>query len=151
MDNSYPTDFYLACATIIPVLFLAISLQSPFFEMWKNYWNVEGDDKSHRARSMVVRNVTIGGIIIIGIGSEFLALAALLWRIDQWVTRLIVSDSILTLFLLVAMPILIPYFLKYRQWRFDRFRRLYEQKAKEDETAQSSRSWSDAGAKSAGG
>ena len=86
MKDSFNSDFYVTAATIIPVLYLALTLQGStleqLFKIWKENlvpFSVDRMSLKERLREIVFTSVAICGAggMFIGIVGEFIAVQAI--------------------------------------------------------------------------
>ena len=66
MEDSFKPDFYVAAATVIPVLYLALTLQGSAFEKWMKRW--EGGASQYFQSKLTVKSfVRVAGFMVIGV------------------------------------------------------------------------------------
>lgn len=100
MAKSFPTDFYVTCATVIPVLFLALVVQGGTYEAMLNTALHAARTLPRRNRDYAVAEIfpTVAYLTFIaGLGGEALALLALYRGSDDRATRNIVLITTLIL------------------------------------------------------
>jgi hypothetical protein len=112
VDKSFNADFYVTCATVIPVLFLAVAVQGRAFDSaLRAYAQAEAEAAApargrwtQQLRTGIVSDLSAlasGGSVMAGGFGEALALFALYSRSDVWLARLTVL--LLTLLLVVVV------------------------------------------------
>ena len=109
--HAFNADFYVTLATVIPVLYLALTLQGTTFEKVMIYWR-SSNKKAPRtfkgqAPTFIVGAVSIAaaGIVSYSVNGEYLALHALYSQDSSSATGTTVYTSvILLLFLTAAGP-----------------------------------------------
>jgi hypothetical protein len=109
MQNSFNADFYVVAATIIPVFYLALSLQGSTLTNTLARWRRAYEDftqESYQNRQRSVRGMAVSlltsGIIIGSMIAEYMAILALYDRSDDGITGPFVFYSLLGL-LIVAV------------------------------------------------
>jgi hypothetical protein len=82
--HTFNANFYVVTATVIPIFYLALTLQGTTFEKMMTYWGFSSKTPPLTFRSLVRRNIitysSIGFVIFIfvfGVYGEYLALHAL--------------------------------------------------------------------------
>lgn len=114
MKDTFNSDFYITAATIIPVLYLALTLQSSTFDMVLEWWGKLLTRRSGRSRKVerrfwIALLVAIVGLslLIEGLFGEIYAVQALYSRQSNIGTTqfILVSVIILTLAVIVVTSI----------------------------------------------
>lgn len=109
--DTFNADFYIVAATVIPVLFLAVTLQGPTYERILNSWRVnakkaaEADTSTNPlATLLVAASSYVAAIVILlmGFGSEADAILALYRRRSATGLAFFVLFTIMTLMATVA-------------------------------------------------
>jgi hypothetical protein len=114
--ESFNADFYVTCATVIPVLFLAVALQGRLYNsLLKSALNarrqvIEDDEPALGSliKAGCLPSVAYA-IWLAGAGGEVCALLALYWRNDSPSLRLIVLLATLILVVAAAASPLLTY------------------------------------------
>ncbi len=109
MPNSFNADFYVVAATIIPVFYLALSLQGSTLtntlarwrRAYEDFTQESSQDRQRSVQGMLVSLLT-SGIIIGSMIAEYMAILALYDRSDDGITGPFVLWSLLGL-LIVAV------------------------------------------------
>jgi hypothetical protein len=124
MKDSFPVDFYAVSATVIPVLFLAFAVQTPFIERLRK--DLKDLHESHTKHVSWGRQQFLGLLITAGqyallctVIGEVTALLALMNRHDNSFMRIVVFGSVVILLAeVVAVPAFVtvglPYFYSLR-------------------------------------
>jgi hypothetical protein len=77
MTKNFPSDFYVACATIIPVLYLALVIQGGTYEILMKKAENSASEKKLRHKDAALGEAILGIIWIILVVSFFGEVAAL--------------------------------------------------------------------------
>jgi hypothetical protein len=105
MKDSFPADFYVATATVIPVLFLAVAIQSPFIERWRKA--IRGS-KVRLVKFFTIVQFFALPVLFAGVLGEIAALEALFNQRDDLSGREFVFTAVIILLVAVAtVPIYI--------------------------------------------
>jgi hypothetical protein len=103
MKDSFPADFYVAGATVIPVLFLALLVQSPALEQLmqaaKTFF-ATSHGRFPPGPAIFVYLASLG--LIYGIVGEMVALNELIYQHDSMFPRTLVASSVFLLLIGVA-------------------------------------------------
>lgn len=114
MKDSYSVNFYLASATIIPVLFLAFAVESPFIGRLRKEIESSYKKRSSRGRKAITYGLRLVGMasLIAAVVGEVGALGALLRQRDYIALREFVFVSVIVLLVEVAaVPAFIIFWL----------------------------------------
>lgn len=117
MKDSFNSDFYVTAATVIPVLYLALTLQGPTFERVLKRWRDHTPDNSKSFTGSLRWTIHSGGMglaatfaaifIFSGIAAEFFALLGLYQRkASQGMGALIFISIVFLLFMVAVGPII---------------------------------------------
>src|SRR5262249_41589058 len=121
MKDSFNSDFYITAATVIPVLYLALTLQgSTLEELFRNWRrNLRPADEQRNPKSEfrmeVISGAAIFGAIFMlnGIVGEFIAVLALYHRNSGPESELYVLSSMVFLLVLIAAGPLIKFLVTW--------------------------------------
>jgi hypothetical protein len=108
--RGFNADFYIAAATVIPVLYLALTLQGNTYHDLMMRWRKANKESPFtfwpQVRVITVALLSIAGawVIVIGIIGEYSALQALENRTVGLNTRANVAEACVALLVMVAIP-----------------------------------------------
>lgn len=108
MKSTFNSDFYVTAATVIPVLYLALTLQGSairdLMAQWRTVNNQEWTFKDQaRAVGMAMFCIAAGGVVIFGLVGEYSALQALAYERVGQNTRADVYEPCIVLLVAVGV------------------------------------------------
>src|SRR5215831_13888988 len=128
MKNTFPADFYVVSATVIPVLFLALLVQGPGLEQMIEATKKSFDNLERVSPSIVLFILGAGGLVY-GIVGEVIALNELQGQHDSMFARVLVFLAVFILLIGVAT---IPLFTIFGPSFRDAVRRMRKARNRND-------------------
>jgi hypothetical protein len=144
--HAFNADFYVTTATVIPVLYLSLTLQGTTFERIMSYWRSSNKKAPFTFRgqlpiyAIAIGSIAFGSIVLFSVYGEYLALRALYSQESSPRTDQTVYVSVIALLIITAIGPFIRFTTAYFGTLADDNRRRKEEKysaKREEKTKQS--------------